>query len=166
MCSRHDYCCRSWSASMPFSLATCTMIVRCMFAWKDYCRLGHTCSDSLRPVWIKPGDREQQHQLKVSPLMDRNDATGMTKSQVPLETCSLCVVHCNDGRFGLTLEHHQNNLKNNFAGVLKCRQMHEATSSSCRTSSVLLKLLFGDLLRSTLHACSRFRLIRMPSSFA
>ncbi|KAK9867080.1 hypothetical protein WJX84_007142 [Apatococcus fuscideae] len=28
------------------------------------------------------GDQEQQHRLKVSPLMDRNEASGMTKSQV------------------------------------------------------------------------------------
>ena len=35
------------------------------------------------------GDQEQEHQLKVSPLMDRNEATGMTKSQVHLFNCVL-----------------------------------------------------------------------------
>ncbi|KAK9831722.1 hypothetical protein WJX74_007234 [Apatococcus lobatus] len=36
----------------------------------------------LREEFFLQGDQEQQHRLKVSPLMDRNEASGMTKSQV------------------------------------------------------------------------------------
>ncbi|KAK9831575.1 hypothetical protein WJX74_000880 [Apatococcus lobatus] len=39
-------------------------------------------TDQLREEFFLQGDQEQQHRLKVSPLMDRSEASGMIKSQV------------------------------------------------------------------------------------